>query len=121
MITDIAQQLFELKNEVKEIEDKQKAELAPKKEQLDKLQSALIEELTKNNLKSIKTETANFSMATRTGFNFVNEIEARKWAKENDAFSIDKRIAAQILAKQEELPEFVKKTETNYLTIKAVK
>lgn len=121
MITEIAQELLEIKKEVAEIEAKQKEELAPKKLLLESLQTTLILELEKQGLKSIKTDFANFSMASRKGFTFTDEIRARQWAIENNAFSIDKRLAGQVLKDVTELPDFITPVETNYLTIKEAK
>lgn len=120
MITEISTQLLALRQEIAEIEERQKEELNPKKEMLKTLQEKFIEALTAQGLKSIKTEEANFSLASRKGYKFTNEIEARKWAVENNAYSVDSRLAGQVLAKLETLPDFVEKTETNYLTIKAI-
>jgi len=120
MITEISTQLLALKQEIAEIEERQKEELNPKKEMLKTLQEKFIEALTAQGLKSIKTEEANFSLASRKGYKFTNEIEARKWAIENNAYSVDSRLAGQVLAKLETLPDFVEQTETNYLTIKPI-
>ena len=121
MITQIAQELFELKKEVKQIEDRQKEELEPKKSLLASLQQSLILELEKQGLKSIKTDFANFAMSSRKGFTFTDEIRARQWAIETGAFSVDKKLAAQVLKDAKELPDFIQPIETNYLTIKETK
>ena len=117
-IQELSSELLALKKEIKEIEDRHALELDPKKALLTKLQTVFIDELTKLGLKSIKTDTANFALASRTGFKFTNEIEAMKWAKKNNAVSIDKRLAGQVLKDLEQLPDFIEKVENNYLTIK---
>lgn len=117
-IQQLSTELLALKKEIKEIEERHAFELDPKKELLTKLQTAFIEQLTVSGLKSIKTEEANFSLASRTGFRFTNEVEAMKWAKKNNAVSIDKRLMGQVLKDLEKLPEFIEKVEQNYLTIK---
>lgn len=118
MIQELSTQLLELKKEIAEIEEKQKAELDPKKAMLRTLQEKFIEALTSQGLKSIKTEQANFALASRVGFRFTNEIEAMKWAVKNKAISIDSRLAGQKLKDLEVLPDFIEKIESNYLTIK---
>lgn len=117
-IQQLSTELLALKNEIKEIEERHALELDPKKALLTKLQTTFIDELTKMGLKSIKTDTANFALASRTGFKFTNEIEAMKWAKKNNAVSIDKRLAGQVLKDLEKLPAFIEKVEQSYLTIK---
>jgi predicted transcriptional regulator len=117
-IQELSAKLLALKKEVKELDEKQKAEMAPKVVALSELQTKFMEELGKLGLKSIKTEEANFSIATRKGFNFINEIEAMKWAIKNRIVSIDKKMAAQKLNELKKLPEFVTRVEQNYLTIK---
>jgi predicted nuclease with TOPRIM domain len=121
MITEIAQQLLDIKKEVAEIEERHNEELKPKKSLLASLQQALIVELEKQGLKSIKTDLANFSLASRKGFTFTDEIRARQWAIETGAFSIDKRLAGQVLKDMTEMPDFIQATESNYLTIKETK
>jgi predicted transcriptional regulator len=117
-IQELSAQLLKIKKEVKELDEKQKAEMAPMTVLLSDLQTKFLEELGKLGLKSIKTEQANFSIATRKGFNFINEIEAMKWAIKNRTVSIDKKMAAQKLNELKKLPNFVSRVEQNYLTIK---
>jgi hypothetical protein len=117
-IQELSAQLLKIKKEVKDMDERHKAEMAPMAVLLSDLQSNFLEELGKLGLKSIKTEEANFSLASRTGFKFTNEIEAMKWAKKNNAVSIDKRLAGQVLKDLEKLPSFIEKVEQNYLTIK---
>lgn len=121
MQTELLKELFDAKKEVAELEAKQKEELAPKKALVSSLQEAVIQELEKQGLKSIKTDYANFSMASRKGYSFTDEVRAREWAKETGAFSVDKRLAGQILKDMEELPDFIQQIENNYLTIKETK
>lgn len=117
-IQELSAQLLKIKKEVKEMDERHKAEMAPKAVALSELQAQFMEELGKLGLKSIKTEQANFSIATRKGFNFINEIEAMKWAIKNRTVSIDKKMAAQKLNELKKLPEFVTRVEQSYLTIK---
>ena len=120
METTLAKELFSIKQEVAEIEKQQKEELAPKKKLLLDLQTRFVDELTQEGLKSIKTTEANFSLATRKAYKVTSEPHALKWAKENNAVSIDKRLVGQILKDLEEVPSFFEETETNYLTIKPI-
>lgn len=121
MIQETAQTLFNLKQEVSEIEARQKEELKEKKEALRLLQEKFIEQLTQEGLKSVKTEQANFSLAARKGYKVVSEPHALEWAKENNAVTIDKRLMGQVLKDLDEVPSFFEETESNYLTIKAIK
>lgn len=117
-IQKLSAQLLSLKKEVKALDEAQKAAMAPKAVELAELQTKFLEELGKLGLRSIKTEEANFSIATRKGFNFINEIEAMKWAIKNRTVSIDRKLAAQKLDSLKKLPEFVTRVEKEYLTIK---
>ena len=117
-IQELSSELLALKEEIKEIEERHALELDPKEALLTQLQTVFIDELTKLGLKSIKTDNGNFALASRTGFKFTNEIEAMKWAKENNAISIDRKLAGQVLKDLEKLPSFIEKVEQSYLTIK---
>lgn len=121
MTPEIANQLYAVRKEIKEIEERHEAELAPKKALLESLQTVLITAFEKDGLKSLKTTEANFALTSRHGFTFTDEIRARAWAIENNAYSIDKRLAAQVLKEVTEYPDFIQPTETKYLTIKDVK
>ncbi len=117
-IENLSFELLSLKKEIKEIKERQESELKPKEDQLAVLQETFVNGLKEMGLSSIKTANASFSLASRVGFRFNNEIEAMKWAKKNNAVSIDKRLAGQVLKDLEELPPFIEKIESNYLTIK---
>lgn len=119
MIQELSCELFQLRQEVKEITERHEAELAPKKAQMAQVQQAFIDELTKQGLKSIKTDDANYSLSTRKGFRVLSEAHAIAWAKENNAIAIDKRIMAQKLKDMDEVPDFFETTESQSLTVKA--
>jgi hypothetical protein len=113
-----AKELFQKKEQLKQLKEDQKIAAAPLEEEVEALQEKLLEQMTNDGLKSIKTEFANFAITSRKGYTFTNEIEARKWAIDTGAFAVDKRIAAQKLKELETLPDFVSETESRYLTIK---
>lgn len=117
-ITETSMAILELQRELKQEEEIYKEKTDPKKHALDTLKGELIDKLTEQGLKSIKTADANFAIASRKGYSFNNEIEAMKWATKHKAVSIDKRLMAQKLKDMEKLPAFVKPIENNYLTIK---
>ena len=116
----VSSELLALRNEVKAIEERQKEELEPKKKMLTDLQGKFIEMLQAQGMKSIKTDEANFALTTRKGYSVVNEAQARTWAKENNVFSIDKRLMAQKLKEVESIPDFLSETESVSLTVKPV-
>jgi hypothetical protein len=119
-IKEVAKQLFTLRKEVKEIEEKHKNEIDPKKAQMAELQTLFISMLNEQGLKSIKTSDANFAITTRKGYTIVNEAQAREWVKENNIFGIDKTLLAQKLKQIETIPDFFEAVESQSLTVKAV-
>lgn len=121
MIQELSTQLLALKQEVKEIEERQKEELAPKKELMNTVQAKLIEELTKVGMKSIKTDEANFAITTRKGYTVVDEVHALPWAVENKVYGINARLLSQKLKEMEkaeqEIPDFFRPVETLSMTV----
>ncbi|MFS4438587.1 hypothetical protein ACMA5I_10265 [Paracoccaceae bacterium GXU_MW_L88] len=114
------EQLLAVRNEIAELKEKQDIEMKPLKDLRDNLQEELIEDMKENGMRSVKTEHANFSIASRKGYAFVNEVEAMKWATEHRCTTIDKTRAAQELKKLETLPDFVEPVENEYISIKPV-
>lgn len=125
MIQELSTQLLALRQEIKEIEERQKEELTPKKDLMNAVQSKLIEELTSAGMKSIKTEYANFAITTRKGYTVVDEVHALPWAVENNVYGINARLLAQKLKDMEkdeqEIPDFFKPVETLSMTVTATK
>jgi len=88
----------------------------------DGLQASLIAALKGAGMASVKLESGEtYSKSSRKGFEIVNEPHALKWAVENMAVSIDKRIVAQKLKDASEIPECFKVVESEYISIRSSK
>src|SRR5947209_8245026 len=93
-IKDNAEQLASLRAEINAIEEAAKAKTDVLKARREELQEALIVDLKKEGLASIKTSAGeSYILSTRKGINIVNDALALTWAIENRAISIDRRAA----------------------------
>lgn len=102
-----AQELYEIRKKIVEIEEQHKQDLKGLKIQRDLLQSELIDQMTDTGLKSLKVESGDtFSVGTRKGIAVTSEPHALKWAMDNRCVSINKTLLAQKLKEVEEMPSF---------------
>ena len=100
-----AEKLAELRAAIKTIEEEVKIKLDALKLSRDEVQNELLAELKKEGLASIKTDNGEtYAKGSRKSLEVVNLVFALKWAAENHAYSIDKRIAMQKIAELDEVP-----------------
>lgn len=117
-----AERLDEIRSAITQKEEELKKELEPLKAERDHLQEELLSDMHRENVATLRLESGNmYTRATRKGIAITNEVAARTWAKENNAFSVDRRLVAQYLGKAEELPEGFEKVENNYISIRKSK
>lgn len=117
-----AEQLAELRSLINATEDHFKAKIDPLKSQRDAIQQELLDELKKNELLSIKTSSGeNYIRSSKKVLGIVSLPQALKWAKENMAFSIDKRIALQKITKMDKAPDGFDLEEREYISIRKPK
>lgn len=110
-----AERLALLRTRIKEIEEQAK----PYEAERDALQEELLADMAKEQVASLRVAGGDmYTRAVRKGIAITNEVFARKWALENNAFSIDRVQVAQRFAKAEELPEGFERTETAYISIR---
>jgi len=111
-----AERLAELRTKLTEIET---TLIEPIKAERDALQEELLKDMATENVASLRVSGGDmYTRATRQGIQITNEVFAREWARENNAFSIDRRIVAQRLGKAETLPDGFERTETAYISIR---
>lgn len=121
-ITAIAKQLRETRLKIEQKKEELEKELSPLEAERDAYQLALLEGLKAQGMASIKLETGEtYSKSSRKGIEVVLEPQALKWAMENMAVSIDRRIVAQKLKGVEEIPSCFKVVETEYISIRSPK
>lgn len=114
-----AERLAEIRDALKRIEEER---IAPLKAERDELQNALLEDMARENVASLRVSGGDmYTRAIRKGIQITNEVSARKWALEHNAFSIDRRLVAQQLGKAEELPQGFERVETAYISIRKSK
>ena len=117
-IKDTAEKLSIARREISTQEDLHERSIFPLKQERDRLQAELLSALSSEGLKSIKTETGdNYSRSERKGIEIVDTEKATAWAIENNAVTIDKKLAQQIL-KDAQLPDFFKETVTEFISIR---
>lgn len=117
-ILKIAETLSEIRATIEKEEKEFEEKVASLKTERDTLQSLLVTELEKSSLKSIKTTKENYALAIRHGINITSDISAMKWALENRAVQIDKKLVVQKLKDVETLPQGFEKVETKYISIR---
>ena len=119
IIKDKAEQLRVVRASITKIEEEAKEATTPLKNERDLLQEELLEALREAGVNSIKVDTGeSFARTPKRSLVVTNEAKAMYWAKENNAFSIDKRIVAQKLKDVEELPEGFEPRESFYISIR---
>lgn len=113
-----ASRLAQLRDIIKNREGELKKELEPIKNERDALQEELLEDMHDEKVASLRVENGDmYTRAVRRGIQVTNEISARKWAKEHEAYSIDRRVVAQMLGKEEKLPKGFDYIETPYIKV----
>jgi hypothetical protein len=117
-----AEALAAIRAQINEIEEAAKAQTDVLKMQREDLQAALIADLKKEGLASIKTNAGeSYILSKRRGVNITNEAVAINWAIDNRAISIDRRIVAAKLSKVEEMPEGFELVETEFISVRGAK
>lgn len=117
-ITSTAERLAELRAQIAKKEEENKKELEVLKVERDATQNALLADLNKNKLSSIKTRDGiTFSRGVKKGIEIVSEVFALKWAIEHRAVSVNKILVAQALKDVEEMPQGFKFVETEFVRV----
>jgi hypothetical protein len=117
-----AEQLAAIRSEISEIEDGAKAKTDLLKAKREDLQMALIADLKKEGLASIKTSAGDsYLLSKRKGVNIVNDALAMEWAIQNRAIMIDRRMVATRLAKADEIPLGFEMVETEFISVRGAK
>lgn len=121
-IKDNAEQLAAIRAEINAIEEATKLQTDALKAKREVLQVALIADLKKEGLASIKTSGGDsYILSKRKGVNIINDALAMQWAIDNRAISIDRRVVAARLAKAEELPQGFEMVETEFISVRGAK
>ena len=121
-IKENAEQLAAIRAQINEIEDAAKSQTDVLKNQREELQMALIADLKKEGLASIKTNAGDsYILSKRKGVNIVNDALALNWAIENRAISIDRRMVATRLAKAEDIPPGFELVESEFISVRGAK
>lgn len=117
-----AERLAELRDAIKKEEDAVKEKVEPLKTERDMLQEELLADMHKEKVASLRVENGDmYTRAVRKGIQITNEVFARTWAKEHNAFSVDRRLVAQQLKDAEEMPSGFDRVETPYISIRKSK
>jgi len=114
-----ADKLAKLRDKIAKYEAQLAVKIDALKEERDRLQEELLGDMSREKIASLRVENGDmYTRATRKGITIVDEVFARKWALDNNAFSIDRRRVAEVLGKANELPPGFTKTETAYISIR---
>ena len=117
-----AEQLADIRAQICAIEAATKVQTDALKAKREDLQMALIADLKKEGLASIKTDAGeSYILSKRKGVNIVNDALALKWAIENRAITIDRRMVATRLAKVDEMPQGFELVETEFISVRGAK
>ena len=121
-IQDLAEKLYALRQEITAKEEENKKELEALKTERDAAQQLLLNKLNENGLVSLKVKSGDsFIKGTRKSIEIISEVYARKWAKENDCFSVDKTLVAQKLKDLSEIPKCFDVVESEYISVRKAK
>jgi hypothetical protein len=121
-IKDNAEKLAEIRGAINDIEAAAKEKTDVLKAEREALQEALIADLKKEGLTSIKTNAGeSYILSTRKGINIVNDALALDWAIKNRAISIDRRMVASKLVKAGEIPQGFELVETEFISVRGAK
>jgi hypothetical protein len=121
-IKDNAEQLAAIRAQINEIEEAAKERTDVLKAAREALQTALIADLKKEGLASIKINTGeSYILSERKGVNIINDALALKWAIENHAVSIDRRMVATKLAKVDEMPKGFELVKSEFISVRGAK
>ncbi len=117
-----AERLARLRSAITQLEDSVKEKVSPLKAERDALQEELLQDMADENVASLRvTDGDMYTRATRKGIAIVDEVQARFWAKEHEAYSIDRLQVAQMLKEADELPACFERVETDYISIRKSK
>ncbi len=113
-----AEELSKLRQEEAKIKEKFEEMLKPLKEEKEKKQAELIQELHEIGLSSVKVESGE-SYAIKKGKSLIvtSEAMALKWAIDNRAVSINKTIVKQKLKDTDEVPKGFNYEEREFISI----
>lgn len=123
-ITDTAEALYAIRRAIEAREEEHKKELEGMKAERDAIQLALLADLKKEGLASIKVASGDtFAKSTRYGVDVDQNWApfALKWAVENGAVSVNKVLAAQRLKDAKELPRGFVRTATDFISVRKAK
>ena len=121
-ITDKAEQLYQVRQSIRKMEEDTKKVLDVLKAEKSTLQDDLIAELNEQGLSSIKVSSGDsFTKVVKHGVEVTNEATAIEWAIQNRAVNINKIVAGQILKNVKEMPAGFQLSETEYISVRKAK
>lgn len=121
-IKDKAEKLREIRDLIAFKEEQNRKELEDLKIRRDEMQSALLAEMNKNQLASIKTQDGQtFSRALRKMIEITSEVFALKWALQHKAIAVNKIMVNQILRDSEVLPQGFERNVIEYISVRKPK
>ena len=101
-----AERLAQVRALIHAIEDELKVKTEALEIEREILQTELLAELKNDGLASIKTENGDtYARSSKKSLDITNPVFALKWAKDNFAYSVDKRIALQKIAELDVVPD----------------
>lgn len=117
-----AEALATVRTQIRELEEKQQEAMSPLKAQRDELQNALLEDLRKYDLKTVKsTSGESFTRMVRKSIGVMDPRKALDWATKNGCIAIDKVRTAAHLRNAKALPDGFDFVETDYISIRSPK
>lgn len=117
-----AEQLYQTRKAIVEIEEEAKKHTDELKATRDTLNSDLITLLDDAGLSSIKISSGeNYSKAIRKGVVVNNPFVALQWAQKNSCVKVDSILSAQKIKKMDVVPDGFEATEVSYISIRKPK
>lgn len=114
-----ADKLAKLRDKLAKLDAAYEAKAAVIKDERDRLQQELLDDMAREQIASLRVVNGDmYTRAVRKGIIIADEVFARKWALDNNAYSIDRRRVAEVLGKADILPPGFQKTEVAYISIR---
>lgn len=114
--------LGELRMQLKEKEESHKQDISSLRRDIDLLQQEVVSMMGASAVSSLKTpEGDTYSLVKKKSYQVTSIAHALSWAKKNDCFSLDARLAKQKLSSLEKLPGGFTETEKSFISVRKKK
>ncbi len=121
-IQSLGNKLGRTRKAIRDIEDEAKRTKDELKILKCEIETELLDLMTEAKIGSIKTESGEcYAKSKRNSIGIISMPHALKFAKDNDCFTLDKRLVEQALKNVEELPECFERKIVEFISVRKPK